>query len=57
MLPCVYSTRVRNAYGATEFPGISVNGEIGVDVDLELVDLPQIGVNVCVVPYSQLLLA
>lgn len=40
---CVRSSRVRNAYGATEFPGISVNGEIGADVDLELVDIPHLG--------------
>ena len=29
-------TRVKDAYGLTEFPGISVNGEISTDIDLRL---------------------
>ena len=34
---------VKNAYGSTEFPGISVDGEISPDVELELVDVPELG--------------
>ena len=37
------SSRVRNSYGTTEFPGISVNGEINDDIELELVAVPEMG--------------
>lgn len=33
------SSRVKDSYGSTEFPGISCNGEINAEVDLELVDV------------------
>jgi long-subunit acyl-CoA synthetase (AMP-forming) len=35
------SSRVKNAYGSSEFPGISVNGEINRSIDLELVPVPE----------------
>ena len=38
------SSRVKNAYGMSEFPGISVNGEISTGIDLELVPVPEIDV-------------
>ena len=34
-------TRVQNAYGATEFTGISVNGEINENIELILIDVPE----------------
>ena len=39
-------TRVKDAYGLTEFPGISVNGEISPDVDLRLGPVVRDGVLV-----------
>ena len=38
------SSRVKNAYGMSEFPGISVNGEISSGIDLELVPVPEVDV-------------
>ena len=35
------SSRVKNSYGSSEFPGISQNGEINENVDLELVPVPE----------------
>jgi long-chain acyl-CoA synthetase len=32
---------VKNAYGSSEFPGISVNGEVNENVELELVPVPE----------------
>ena len=31
------SSRVKNAYGSSEFPGIAVNGRVNTDIELELV--------------------
>ena len=36
-------SKVKNSYGATEFPGISSNGEINFDIDIKLVDVPEMG--------------
>ena len=35
------SSRIKNAYGLSEFPGISVNGVISTIIDLELVPVPE----------------
>ena len=40
------ATRVKDAYGLTEFPGISVNGEISNDIDLRLRPVVRNGVLV-----------
>ena len=34
-------SRVQNAYGSTEFTGISVNGEISQNIELKLIDVPE----------------
>jgi hypothetical protein len=34
---------VKNAYGSTEFPGISVDGEISPEIELKLIDAPELG--------------
>ncbi len=47
------SSRVKNAYGATEFPGISANGEVSDAVDLELVDVPDMGFSAADTPYPR----
>jgi hypothetical protein len=35
------SSRVKNAYGLSEFPGISVNGTVNSTIELELVPVPE----------------
>jgi long-subunit acyl-CoA synthetase (AMP-forming) len=35
--------RAKDAYGATEFPGISVNGELNVDVEIKLEPVERLG--------------
>jgi long-subunit acyl-CoA synthetase (AMP-forming) len=35
------SSRVKNAYGLSEFPGISVNGVVNTTIELELVPVPE----------------
>ena len=34
-------SRVQNAYGSTEFTGIAVNGEISQNIELKLIDVPE----------------
>lgn len=40
------SSRIKNAYGLSEFPGISVNGVISNAIDLELVPVPEKDIKV-----------
>ena len=41
------SSRVKNAYGLSEFPGIAVNGVVSGDIELQLVPVPELDVVEC----------
>ncbi|KNC49765.1 ACS4 protein [Thecamonas trahens ATCC 50062] len=45
--------RVHDAYGTTEFPGISVNGALSPDVDVRLVDVPEMGYLASDLPFPR----